>query len=67
MTNQNVLNFEDLQELTQYERAGDVERALQKSGIRYFPSKKGCWTTLALVNAAGGIVNIQQKDDGDIL
>lgn len=67
MTNQNVLTFEDLKKLTEYERAGDVERSLQKSGIRYFPSKKGCWTTLALVNAAGGIVNIQHQDDGDIL
>lgn len=67
MTNQNVLSFEDLQKLTQYERPGDVERVLEKSGIRYFPSRRGCWTTLALVNAAGGIVTIQQQDSGDIL
>lgn len=67
MTNQNVLKFDDLKELTGYERAGDVERILKESGIRYFPSRKGCWTTLALVNAAGGIVNDQQQGDGDIL
>lgn len=67
MTNQNVLTFEDLQQLTGYKRAADVESALEESGIRYFASRKGCWTSLALVNAAGGIVNNQQQDDGDIL
>lgn len=67
MTNQNVLKFDDLRELTGYDRPSDVERALQNSGIRYFPSRHGCWTTLALVNAAGGIVNDQQQDGGDLL
>lgn len=67
MTNQNVLKFDDLQELTGYERAGDVERVLQKSGIRYFHGRKGCWTTLALVNAAGGIVGDKQMDNPEIL
>lgn len=67
MTNQNVLKFDDLQELTGYERPADVERILSKNGIRYFHSRKGCWTTLALVNAAGGIVTNQVQDAGELL
>lgn len=67
MTNQNVLTFEDLKELTGYERPADVENCLSKRGIHTFPSRKGCWTTLALVNAAGGIVSEQHQGDGDIL
>lgn len=67
MTNQNVITFEDLKIVTGYERAGDVEKCLQRDGIRYFTNRKGVWTTLALVNAAGGIVNGQQQDNQSVL
>lgn len=50
-----VLEFEDLQRVTGYTRRSDVERALRSQGIRVFHGRKGPWTTVALVNQAGGL------------
>jgi hypothetical protein len=50
-----ILEFADLQALTGYERAADVERCLETAGIRVFRGRSGVWTTLDLVNAAGGL------------
>jgi len=59
--NPNVLTFSDLQEITHCQRVGDVKRALDENGIRYFSGKQSVWTTIALVNAAGGIVGTEQE------
>lgn len=50
-----LVEFGDLQRLTGYDRLADVERCLTKAGIRFFRGKGGIWTTMALVNQAGGL------------
>lgn len=50
-----VLTTDDLRKLTQYDRIGDVRRCLERNGIRYFHAKDGVWTTIDLVNQAGGL------------
>jgi hypothetical protein len=52
-----VLTCEHLLALTGYERVGDLKRALDTQHIRYFLGRDGAvWTTIDLVNAAGGMV-----------
>lgn len=53
--NPGTLAFDDLRALTGYERAADIEKCLQRNRIPYFYGRAGVWTTLALVNAAGGL------------
>lgn len=55
-----ILDFEALRAATGYQRACDVERCLTKAGIRFFPGKDGVWTTVDLVNAAGGLLQNQK-------
>jgi len=51
-----ILNLAALCDITGYARAGDVERCLRQQGIKVFHGKGGApWTTLELVNFAGGI------------
>ncbi|MCO7536516.1 hypothetical protein NJH24_17205 [Pseudomonas asiatica] len=50
-----VLSFEDLQRITGYQRRSDVERTLVQQGIRMFRGKSGPWTTIDLINRAGGV------------
>lgn len=50
-----VLDFATLRAITGYQTQPEVERCLKSQGIRYFFSRQGVWTTLDLVNAAGGI------------
>lgn len=50
-----ILQFEDLQRITRYTRVGDVVRSLRQQGIVVFFGKGGePWTTIDLVNQAGG-------------
>jgi len=51
-----ILTTADLLAITGYDRPGDAARKLRAQGIRVFEGKAGPWTTLELVNAAGGIV-----------
>jgi len=60
-----LLKFDDLRALTGYERAGDVARCLRKQGIRIFEGRVGPWTTLDLVNAAGGLSSKGDSDEYD--
>lgn len=55
MTSSSVLVFKDLQAITGYTRRSDVERSLRSQGIRVFLGKDGPWTTIDLINNAGGI------------
>lgn len=50
-----ILTFEDLQQLTGYTKRSGVERALRKQGIRWFWGRHGPWTTVELINQAGGL------------
>jgi hypothetical protein len=50
-----VLTFQDLQHITGYQRRSDVERTLIDQGVRIFRGRAGPWTTLDLINQAGGI------------
>ena len=50
-----ALPFEDLQRLTGYTRRADIERSLSSQGIRFFYGKNGPWTTIDLINYAGGL------------
>ncbi|WP_341522179.1 DUF4224 domain-containing protein [Pseudomonas sp. G.S.17] len=63
-----VLEFEDLQRVTGYSRRSDVERALRSQGIRMFIGRKGPWTTLDLINQAGGLKPVESDNyDADII
>ncbi|TDJ76987.1 hypothetical protein E2H86_10980 [Pseudomonas putida] len=62
-----VLTFQDLQRLTGYTRRSGVEGALRKQGIRWFWGRHGPWTTLDLVNQAGGKSPVTEKYDSEIL
>ncbi|MDU9416204.1 hypothetical protein [Pseudomonas sp. zfem005] len=62
MSNAQILEFEDLQRITGYSRRSDVERTMRAQGIKLFLGRKGPWTTIDLVNSAGGIQQTQQPD-----
>ena len=59
-----VLTFEDLKVITGYARRADVERTLHAQGIRLFRGRTGPWTTLELVNQAGGLKAVTQEQYG---
>ena len=50
-----ILDFGALSKLTGWHRPGDIVRNLRRQGIHVFEGKDGPWTTLELVNAAGGL------------
>ncbi len=49
-----LVTFDALKTVTGYERRSDIERSLQSQGIRFFYGRNGLWTTLTLINHAGG-------------
>lgn len=59
-----VLEFDELQRITGYTRRADVEKSLRSQGIKIFTGRKGPWTTLDLVNQAGGIRPADNDDYG---
>lgn len=63
-----VLTFQDLQNITGYQRRSDVERTLLDQGVRLFRGRTGPWTTLELINHAGGVTSTNsERYDVDIL
>lgn len=56
-----VLTFQDLQLLTGYRRRADVERVLTTQGIKLFRGRLGPWTTIDLVNQAGGLATMDDR------
>lgn len=63
-----ILTFQDLQSITGYNRRADVERILLEQGVRIFRGRTGPWTTLELINQAGGVKPAsQERYDVDIL
>jgi hypothetical protein len=59
-----VLTFKDLQQLTGYSRRSDVEKTLHEQGIRLFRGRTGPWTTVELINQAGGLKVGNQEQYG---
>lgn len=52
-----ILTTEQLLQVTGFERPGDLTRLFDQQGIKWFPGKGGKpWTTLALINQAGGLL-----------
>ena len=62
-----IINSKQLQECTGYSRPGDIEKCLEKQGVRFFIGKNGPWTTEALLNAAKGLVSLPQDTSETIL
>lgn len=50
-----IITLDDLRLITGYTRAADVERCLADQGIHCFRGRDGIWTTIDLINAAGGL------------
>ena len=59
-----VLTFDDLKRITGYARRADVERTLHEQGIRIFRGRTGPWTTVELINQAGGLKAGTQEQYG---
>lgn len=57
-----ILDFQDLQQVTGYQRRSDVERTLRQQGIKLFHGRLGPWTTTDLINQAGGLKPINQDN-----
>ena len=50
-----VLQFEDLQSISGYSRAADVERWAKENGIPFKRSRNGAWTTMSALDQAFGV------------
>lgn len=60
-----LISIDELKKATGYENTADVEKCLQKNGIRVIYGKKGyIFTTLEAINKALGIR--KNKDTSDI-
>jgi uncharacterized phosphosugar-binding protein len=57
MSHPSVLSCDDLKAITGYQRAGDVSRCLRDQGVHVFEGRHGPWTTIELINQAGGLVS----------
>jgi len=63
-----ILTTDDLLKITGYEKPGDMRRKLIEQGIKVFSGKSGPWTTIELINAAGGLkVSTNDEYSTDIL
>ena len=63
MANPNVLSCEELRVITGYQRQADIERCLIEQGVKVFRGRLGPWTTIDLINQAGGLTKRAQNDD----
>ena len=59
----NILETKDLLAITGYTKPGDAARCLRNQGIKVFDGKLGPWTTLDLINYAGGLRIGKPEDD----
>ncbi|MDR5887518.1 DUF4224 domain-containing protein [Vreelandella janggokensis] len=57
-----VLSCEDLKQITGYQRPGDVARCLRDQGVQVFQGRLGPWTTIELINQAGGLTPASSND-----
>lgn len=64
MANDRLVSFEELSTITGYQKPSDVERCLVEQGIQVFRGRRGrLWTTMDLVNHAGGLRQAADNDD----
>lgn len=63
MTHPAVLSCEDLADITGYRQPSAIERCLVEQGIQVFRGKLGPWTTIDLVNQAGGLRRTTADND----
>ena len=63
-----IISASQLRETMGYKGAnGHLANYLRKKcGIKTFPSPRGPWTTLDIINRAGGIVDKPDADNSDI-
>lgn len=63
-----LIDSEQLQKATGYERIGDLEKCLKKNGVRVLYGKNGQpFTTIDAINAALGLKTSDEREDIDIL
>lgn len=63
-----LIDSEQLQKATGYERIGDFEKCLKKNGVRVLYGKNGQpFTTIDAINAALGLKASGEREDIDIL
>ncbi|UYF99368.1 hypothetical protein [Halomonas sp. GD1P12] len=55
MSLQNVIDCEEIKAITGYQRPADAARCLREQGVVVFNGRRGPWTTIDLINKAGGI------------
>ena len=53
LASDSILDSATLLKLTDCKREGDCKRVLEAQGVHVFHGRKGIWTTIQLVNAAG--------------
>ena len=63
MSHPAVLSCEDLRAITGYKRPSEIERCLVEQGVKVFRGRLGPWTTLDLINQAGGLRTKADNDD----
>lgn len=62
-----LIQFDELQQVTGYTRQADVERCLQRQGVRFFRGRNGAiWTTLEALNVALGVSAPAANSEGPI-
>lgn len=61
-TNSGLVSAEELLAITNYEQVGPMKKKLESQGIKLFDGKNGPWTTLDLINAAGGLKGESSND-----
>lgn len=62
MSLQNVINSDELKAITGYQRPADAARCLREQGVVVFNGRRGPWTTIDLINKAGGIETAPGKE-----
>lgn len=58
-----IIETDDICAITGYERPADAARCLRGQGVRVFDGRRWPWTTLELINAAGGVRPGAHNDD----
>ncbi|MGO3058786.1 MAG: hypothetical protein ACTID3_17860 [Halomonas sp.] len=62
MNVQSVLDCDDIKAITGYQRPADAARCLREQGVVVFNGRRGPWTTIDLINKAGGIEAIPRTE-----
>lgn len=55
MASEKILDCDDIRAITGYQRPADAARCLRSQGVVVFDSRRGPWTTIDLINQAGGL------------